>query len=46
MTPVKGAAPLKDALPKATQIVLPETGHMMMTERANETIAALKTVLG
>ena len=46
MTPVKGAAPLKEALAKATQIVLPGTGHMMMTERANETIAALKTVIG
>ncbi|HWA44808.1 MAG TPA: alpha/beta hydrolase [Hypericibacter adhaerens] len=46
MTPIKGAAPLKEALADARQIVLPETGHMMQTERANETIAALKTLLG
>jgi pimeloyl-ACP methyl ester carboxylesterase len=46
MTPIKAAAPLKEALPQAKQIILPETGHMMITERANETIAALKTVIG
>jgi len=46
MTPIKAAVPLKEALPQAKQIILPETGHMMITERANETIAALKTVIG
>jgi pimeloyl-ACP methyl ester carboxylesterase len=46
MTPIKAAIPLKEVMPQAKQIVLPETGHMMITERANETIAALKTVIG
>ena len=46
MTPIKAAIPLKEAMPQAKQIVLPETGHMMITERANETIAAMRTVIG
>jgi pimeloyl-ACP methyl ester carboxylesterase len=45
MTPIKAAKPLQEAMPQAKQIILPETGHMMITERVNETIAALKTVI-
>ncbi|MFZ5792284.1 MAG: alpha/beta fold hydrolase [Pseudomonadota bacterium] len=45
MTPVKAAGPLVQALARAKRVVLPGTGHMMMSERPDETIAALKRIM-
>jgi len=45
MTPPRAAKPLAERLPQAETITLAEAGHMMMTERPNETIAALKGIL-
>ena len=41
MTPVKAALPLVDAIADATQVVLPESGHMMMVEAPGATLDAL-----
>jgi len=45
MTPPKAAKPLAEKLAKAETVTLVDTGHMMMTERPNETIAALQSIL-
>lgn len=45
MTPAKAAQPLAQSLKTVERMVLPETGHMMMSERPDETIAALKKVI-
>jgi pimeloyl-ACP methyl ester carboxylesterase len=45
MTPPKAAKPLVERLTGAATVTIPDTGHMMMTERPNETIAALKRLL-
>lgn len=45
MTPPKAAKPLAERLTGAATVTLAATGHMMMTERPNETIAALKRLL-
>jgi pimeloyl-ACP methyl ester carboxylesterase len=45
MTPVRAAAPLVAALPDATQIVLPQAGHMMMLEAPDATREALAAFL-
>jgi pimeloyl-ACP methyl ester carboxylesterase len=45
MTPPKAAKPLADKLARVETVTLAEAGHMMMTERPNETIAALRKLL-
>jgi pimeloyl-ACP methyl ester carboxylesterase len=45
MTPPKAAKPLAERLANAETVTLAAAGHMMMTERPNETIAALQRVL-
>ncbi|MGB0629677.1 MAG: alpha/beta fold hydrolase [Alphaproteobacteria bacterium] len=41
MTPPKAAAPLAEAIPDSTTIVLKGCGHIMMVERPDETLDAL-----
>jgi pimeloyl-ACP methyl ester carboxylesterase len=45
MTPPKAATPLAERLPQAETVTIADAGHMMMTERPNETIAALRRIL-
>lgn len=42
MTPAKTAAPLAGAIAGARMVTLPGAGHMMMLERPNETLDALR----
>ena len=42
MTPAKAGKALASALPQAKTIVLPGAGHMMMAERPDDLLAALK----
>jgi pimeloyl-ACP methyl ester carboxylesterase len=42
MTPAKAGKALAAALPNARTVVLPGAGHMMMTERPDELLAALQ----
>lgn len=41
MTPVRGAAPLQEAIADCRTVVLPAAGHMMMIEAPRETLQAL-----
>ena len=43
MTPAKAGKALAAALPNARTVVLPGAGHMMMVERPDELLAALRT---
>ncbi len=45
MTPAKAGRELAAAIPGATLTVIPESGHMMMLEKPDETLDALKEVL-
>lgn len=42
MTPAKAGKALAAALPDARVVILPATGHMMMVERPDEVLAALR----
>ena len=42
MTPAKAGKALAAAIPHAKTVVLPGAGHMMMSERPDELLAALK----
>ncbi len=44
MTPAKAGRQLAAALPKARVVVLPRAGHMLMTERPDEVLAALRAL--
>lgn len=46
MTPVKGAVPLSEGFAEGRMTVLEGAGHMMMVERPDETLDALKDFLG
>ena len=43
MTPVKGGRALAALIPGARAIILPGAGHMLMTERPDEVLQALKS---
>ena len=43
MTPVKAGKALAAAIPRARTVVIPGAGHMIMTERPDELLAALKS---
>lgn len=45
MTPAKAGRELAAAIPGATLTVIPESGHMMMLEKPDQTLDALKAVL-
>ena len=45
MTPLKGARKLAAAIEGAELLVLPGAGHMILAERPNETLDALRRVL-
>lgn len=45
MTPLRGARKLADAIEGAELLVLPGAGHMVMAERPNETLDALRRIL-
>jgi len=45
MTPAKAGAKLAAAIPGAQAITLPGCGHMMLAEKPDETLDALKTIL-
>jgi len=45
MTPAKAGAKLAAAIPGASQVTLPGCGHMMLAEKPDETLDALKTIL-
>jgi pimeloyl-ACP methyl ester carboxylesterase len=45
MTPAARAKPLAAAIAGARTVVVPSSGHFMMVERPDETLAALKTCL-
>jgi pimeloyl-ACP methyl ester carboxylesterase len=45
MTPAAKARPLAAAIAGARTVVMPSSGHFMMVERPDETLAALKTCL-
>jgi len=45
MTPAKVGARLAAAMPGAGQTVIPGCGHMMLAEKPDEVLDALKTVL-
>lgn len=45
MTPVRNAQPLVDAIDGAIVEIIPNCGHMMMTERPDEVLDALRRVL-
>jgi pimeloyl-ACP methyl ester carboxylesterase len=42
MTPVKAGKALAAAIPNARTVMMPGAGHMMMTERPDELLAALR----
>ncbi len=46
MTPVRNAAPLRDAMPNAQTIVVPNAGHSLMAEQPNAVIDAMTAFLG
>jgi pimeloyl-ACP methyl ester carboxylesterase len=41
MTPLKSGLQLAEAIKDARRVVLPGAGHMMMTERPDDVLAAL-----
>jgi pimeloyl-ACP methyl ester carboxylesterase len=43
MTPAKAGKTLAAALPDSRTVILPSTGHMMMVERPDEVLAALRS---
>jgi len=43
MTPAKAGKALAAALSDARTVILPATGHMMMVERPDEVLAALRS---
>ena len=45
MTPAQAGRELAAAIPGAALTVIPESGHMMMLEKPDETLDALKAVL-
>lgn len=45
MTPAQRGRKLAEAIPGATVTVIPDTGHMMMLEKPDETLDALRAVL-
>lgn len=45
MTPARAGAKLAAAIPGASQVVIPGCGHMMLAEKPDETLDALKTIL-
>ena len=45
MTPPARSRPLREAIASARMTVLPDTGHMLMTERPDAVIDALKDVV-
>jgi pimeloyl-ACP methyl ester carboxylesterase len=45
MTPPRGAAGLRTAIPHAETVVLEGCGHMMMTERPDKVLDALTTIV-
>jgi len=45
MTPAKAAIPFLDVLPDAESEVIPDAGHMLMLERPDATLAALRKFL-
>jgi len=42
MTPLKGGLKLAATLPKARAVTLKDAGHMLMSERPDEVLAAIK----
>jgi pimeloyl-ACP methyl ester carboxylesterase len=46
MAPVRNAAPLRDALRDVRSVVLPDTGHAMMSEQPDAVLDALRGFLG
>jgi pimeloyl-ACP methyl ester carboxylesterase len=45
MTPAKAGAKLVAAIPGGQQVVIPGSGHMMLAEKPDETLDALRTIL-
>ncbi len=45
MTPARAGAKLAAAIPEAQQVIIPACGHMMLAEKPDETLDALKTIL-
>lgn len=45
MTPARAGAKLAGAIPGAQQVTIPGCGHMMLAEKPDETLDALRTVL-
>lgn len=45
MTPARAGAKLAGAIPNAQQVVIPGCGHMMLAEKPDETLDALRTIL-
>ncbi|MEO3428849.1 alpha/beta hydrolase [Pelagibius sp. CAU 1746] len=45
MTPARAGAKLAGAIPKAQQVLIPGCGHMMLAEKPDETLDALRTIL-
>jgi pimeloyl-ACP methyl ester carboxylesterase len=45
MTPPAKAAPLADAIRSSRRAILPDTGHMLMSERPDTVIDALATII-
>ncbi len=45
MTPVKGARQLAQLIPSAEVVVIPDTGHMLMAERPDEVLDAMREVV-
>ncbi len=45
MTPARAGAKLAAAIPDAHQVTIPACGHMMLAEKPDETLDALKTIL-
>lgn len=45
MTPARAGAKLAAAIPGAEQVVVPGSGHMMLAEKPDESLDALKTIL-
>jgi pimeloyl-ACP methyl ester carboxylesterase len=45
MTPARAGAKLAAAIPGAQSIVIPACGHMMLAEKPDETLDALRTIL-
>lgn len=45
MTPARAGAKLAAAIPDARQVTIPACGHMMLAEKPDESLDALKTIL-